>query len=988
MGLYSTFAHDEQLTADGNTSVFELKYAPTNDKSKISILKNNQVLLISEYTISLYTSTIDTYSLLKGRVTLTTSPTVGDIISIHYEKNVELLDSVNRINQYYRPSSGMRGNDLEQLMTGIDFGGVQIQGTTFDVTGGWDALPWFTDNWDSVISSADFYVVCDGSTTIVTLPSPPADQQYITIYLKRKGEIVSTRIDDLYYDTLNNDSSTSINLSAQMPTFIGDGHTTVIEIGQYIETYDGDTLIFRPIESDGSVTITDTNLLDTSLSGGTLSTMSGAYSTATGRLAQDISIDGDKFISPIHVPATEENIPGQVLDSLSIRVFSHAITGSTPLHSRILVGNGVTISFDIGLTILEATSVMVYVNKVKRIVGSDYTFDFHNNRIVFITAPESNAVIEIISIGVGGIQLLDYQEFTADGATDLFLTSAYYPNTSSTFVTVDGEYQQNTTFISSVILDTESLPKALVVFGEPPANNAIVKIVCLGHAPEITLDNIGIIRVHSQQLDNSIFDGSTRSFEISNFIDLNRASTMSSMVVEANGVYLRGVDTTYQIYDGLSNEFVLGNDPDEAAGTISSNNIKVYVNNVLRTFIQEYLYSGPTETLSISPEILSVGDVIKIENDFRAEYAIVGTSLVINSNLDSTIGINDVVNVTWFNEYPTMNLVSDEFSGGKIHYELAHTPLNVSYVWVYKNGIRLTQDQDYRVSLPRSVVYLINDSISADIIKIVLFSNSIYREPSAFEIHKDMLNMFHFNRYAILDSIRLSTDLNYYDQTINITDASLLQEPIAQRNVPGIIHINGERIEYMKKEGNVLSQLRRGTKGTAIPEIHSAGILVVDVGPSERLPYHDTQDKVDIVSDGSSLLIGPLDFIPIKSSRDTYRNTDLGIPKLYGICDQLEVFVAGRRLRKDSINIYDAELGASSPYSDITIEAEFTVDGITPYIRLTSPVTAGNRISIIRRLGNTWYDRPDPLTNKTVTLLDNQTTIAKFIVQKTTRLPE
>ena len=987
-GLYSEFAHADQFTADGNTSVFELKYAPTNDKSKISILKNNQVLLISEYTISLYTSTIDTYSLLKGRVTLTTSPTVGDIISIHYEKNVELLDSVNRINQYYRPSSGMKGNDLEQLMTGIDFGGVQIQGTTFDVTGGWDALPWFTDNWDSVISSADFYVVCDGSTTIVTLPSPPADQQYITIYLKRKGEIVSTRIDDLYYDTLNNDSSTSINLSAQMPTFIGDGHTTVIEIGQYIETYDGDTLIFRPIESDGSVTITDTNLLDTSLSGGTLSTMSGAYSTATGRLAQDISIDGDKFISPIHVPATEENIPGQVLDSLSIRVFSHAITGSTPLHSRILVGNGVTISFDIGLTILEATSVMVYVNKVKRIVGSDYTFDFHNNRIVFITAPESNAVIEIISIGVGGIQLLDYQEFTADGATDLFLTSAYYPNTSSTFVTVDGEYQQNTTFISSVILDTESLPKALVVFGEPPANNAIVKIVCLGHAPEITLDNIGIIRVHSQQLDNSIFDGSTRSFEISNFIDLNRASTMSSMVVEANGVYLRGVDTTYQIYDGLSNEFVLGNDPDEAAGTISSNNIKVYVNNVLRTFIQEYLYSGPTETLSISPEILSVGDVIKIENDFRAEYAIVGTSLVFNSNLDSTIGINDVVNVTWFNEYPTMNLVSDEFSGGKIHYELAHTPLNVSYVWVYKNGIRLTQDQDYRVSLPRSVVYLINDSISADIIKIVLFSNSIYREPSAFEIHKDMLNMFHFNRYAILDSIRLSTDLNYYDQTINITDASLLQEPIAQRNVPGIIHINGERIEYMKKEGNVLSQLRRGTKGTAIPEIHSAGILVVDVGPSERLPYHDTQDKVDIVSDGSSLLIGPLDFIPIKSSRDTYRNTDLGIPKLYGICDQLEVFVAGRRLRKDSIDIYDAELGASSPYSDITIEAEFTVDGITPYIRLTSPVTAGNRISIIRRLGNTWYDRPDPLTNKTVTLLDNQTTIAKFIVQKTTRLPE
>jgi hypothetical protein len=64
----------------------------------------------------------------------------------------------------------MRGKELSQLMTGIDFGGVQIQGTTFDVTGGWDALPWFTDNWDSVEAAADYYVVCDGSTTSVTLP--------------------------------------------------------------------------------------------------------------------------------------------------------------------------------------------------------------------------------------------------------------------------------------------------------------------------------------------------------------------------------------------------------------------------------------------------------------------------------------------------------------------------------------------------------------------------------------------------------------------------------------------------------------------------------------------------------------------------------------------------------------------------------------------------------------------------------------------------
>ena len=71
----------------------------------------------------------------------------------------------------------MKGTDKNQLMTGIDFGGVLVQGTTFDVTGGWDALPWFTDSWDSVEAAADFYVVCDGSTNTVTLPYVPEEGQ-------------------------------------------------------------------------------------------------------------------------------------------------------------------------------------------------------------------------------------------------------------------------------------------------------------------------------------------------------------------------------------------------------------------------------------------------------------------------------------------------------------------------------------------------------------------------------------------------------------------------------------------------------------------------------------------------------------------------------------------------------------------------------------------------------------------------------------------
>jgi hypothetical protein len=352
---------------------------------------------------------------------------------------------------------------------------------------------------------------------------------------------------------------------------------------------------------------------------------------------------------------------------------------------------------------------------------------------------------------------------------------------------------------------------------------------------------------------------------------------------------------------------------------------------------------------------------------------------------DVAMVYDDIIDITWFSEYPTMGIVSDEYTGGKINYYLPQTPLAASYVWVYKNGVRLTKDQDYYVSLPRSVLYLTANSTAADLIKIVTFGSDIYRARSAFEIHKDMLNIYHFKRYAI-GAVELAKDLNYYDQEITVNDGSLLGEPIVSRNVPGIITINNERIEYNSKVGNVLSKLRRGSFGTAIAAVHSAGSAISDAGPQETVPYNETQDRQDFVSDGSSLLIGPLDFVPAQGTRTTwYRST---IPTTYSACDQVEVFAAGRRLRKDPLSVYDETLGASSPAADVQLEAEFAVDGAASYIRLTTATPAGTRISVIRRTGKIWYDRGETTASAGESLLENATPMAEFIAKRTTKLPE
>ena len=980
-GDYQSYTQNQTFVATGTTAVFELAYAPTRDKTKITIFRNNQLVLTNEYSISLYYITTAGNSLLRGKVIFNIAPLIGDVITVSYEKNIELLAAVNRIDRFYNPTAGMIGKELNQLMTGVDFGGVQIQGTTFEVTGGWDALPWFTDNWDSVETNSDFYIVHDGSTNTVTLPYIPAAGQEINIYIKRAGETRVTRVDDPAYND-QVDSSTGINPNAEMPTFIGDGVNNVIEIGDYISTQSGDTLIFRPIESDGSVTITDDNLLDTKLSGGTLSAIDSVYVTAKGTTAEEIAITGGKFTEPDHVPAPEENVPGQIMDSVSIKVFQSTPTGSAALQSKIVKGDGIDTDFDIGQRVVRNSSVIVYVNKVKKYLGIDYILDLSQNRIEFLAAPVSDSVIEIISIGIGGIGILSSDVFVADGATNLFLTDANYADTALVFVTVNGEPVDVGFIDSTGVIDVSG--KTLVEFGILPPAEAVIKIISLESSADVDSSGVSVVQVNAQTV---YFEGSTRSFDLEGFVELSRGSAPNSLLVEVDGRYLRGADMIYVEYDGTNNTFILGQDPLEAFGAILPSNIRVYVNNQLKTFITDYTYNGATKELVIASSVLTVGDDIKIENNLRAEYSIVGANLVIDPSVEM-ITVNETdnveINVTWFSEYAALDMISDEIVGGKIQYQLPRAPISASYVWVYKNGIRLTQDQDYYVSIPRNVVYLGTDSIFSDEIKIVLFSSDIYRSPSAFEIHKDMLNVYHYNRLS-RGEVNLTTVLNYYDTTITVTDGSQLTDPIVSRNVPGIISVGGERIEYMGKAGNVLSQLRRGSQGTAIAETHSIGAVVVDVGYEQILPYNETQDRTDFVSDGSSLLIGPLDFVPVQGPRTSwYRDT---VPATHGACDQIEVFAGGRRLRKDPIDVWVEDNGAYSPAADETLEAEFAVDGASAYIRLTEPLAAGTRITVIKRTGRIWYDRGETTASRGATLLDNTTAIARFIAEKTTGLP-
>ena len=1086
----NTSITENDLVGTGARTVFELKYPPSSDRDNITVLINGNQLIRSDYAPTLYSTVINGETVLKGRIIFANAPAEGAIITVTYNKNIDTLDAINRL-EYYKPVAGMLGNDPSQLMTGIDFGGVIVQGTSFDVSGGWDALPWFTEGWDTTTPLlSDFYYImpakpiainvaaASGNTTRATLtfsaqsalpfavgsyitvanmdlagyngtyivtactlttvtyfnstigdstggtvvaltsilqsPTPP-ENQVITVYKKMRVinthlangqttafELVTT-VDTpavyvggtqkylwdgktpitgdyfiadnniVFFTAPANGSTVTIEtynapvrldgIGNSMPTFVGDGSTSIINIPDSVSYAANDIFIFRPAESDGSLAIVDKNLLDANVTGGTF----GSYVTANGTTPDEIVIEGDSFISPDQVPAPEENIPGQVLESVAIKVFHTDANGSPEMVTKVYTTNGTTSEFAIGQSVLEISNVFVLLDKNKQTFNDEYSLNFTNNTVTFNTPPTAGQVLEIKSIGLSGAGILDYQEFVGDGVTRFFLTKAPFALTNLVIVTINGI--ETPLQFSNSNGRVNKIDNTFVELGSPPALGAVIKIVSVNSPTALTQVNV-------QEIDlvNNLY-----TYDLTDFV-ADTGPIRSNVIVDIDGIALTPPDGTFAIYNGNNNVISIGRDPAISTNNLPLENISVYVNNVLLEFITEWSYLSTSRTVTIAPENLALGDRMLVEISNTGQYSLVNDTIVLSNSLTITNG--QKLNVTWFKNYDHLQLIRDVFTGGKFSYQLQTVPKGVSYIWVYVNGVALIQDIEFELDNLRSVVHLKNDTTITDVVQIITYGVTTRSKPLTFEIFKDMLNRHQFKRGAVTD-LRLAKDLYYYDSTIQVTNG--LELPAR-----GVVLINSERIEYQTKSGNLLGQLRRGVFGTAIAELHLRKNNVVNISDSETLPYVESQTKDDFYGNGSTKTFGPLPFIPSKTVITNWtRNT---IPSNYYQCDDIEVFVAGRRLVKAPVAVFNE----NTPTVNTVIEAEFSVTGkvlmpngvdinpVSYQVRLTTAPAPGARITIIQRRGNVWYT----IGNNIPTSLTHETTaVAKFIQAQSSQLP-
>jgi len=238
-----------------------------------------------------------------------------------------------------------------------------------------------------------------------------------------------------------------------------------------------------------------------------------------------------------------------------------------------------------------------------------------------------------------------------------------------------------------------------------------------------------------------------------------------------------------------------------------------------------------------------------------------------------------------------------------------------------------------------------------------------------YRIFKDMLNRFHFKRLNKDNEYELQQPLNYYDSNIQLVDSTGIQEPNKALGVPGVVWIDKERIEYFSVDGNLLRQIRRGTLGTGIKEQYSTATKVQGQGIEENIPYKDETSKTMFVGDASTKEF-ILDFVPTS-------------------INEIDVFLAGARLRKDNIITFDKTVDQDSPEADVTIDPEYTIENISTESGTVTVLTLadyidppadGTFIEVVRRTGRIWND-----TGKT--LADSENQIARFITDKTISLP-
>jgi hypothetical protein len=345
------------------------------------------------------------------------------------------------------------------------------------------------------------------------------------------------------------------------------------------------------------------------------------------------------------------------------------------------------------------------------------------------------------------------------------------------------------------------------------------------------------------QITKDTFTGNaaTTIFTLAN-APLYATPTEHNVIVKVDNVILNaGYNIQYTIPANSQREFPL-EIFQMPAGSLDVSDVKIFLNGAEINTPLQWRLEITNSSITLSDDIGQPGDLLEMYVITDGDYRIDGTTVT----LDTAPANGAVVEVIQFTNHDLLGIE-------RMNYEVVtrttlipedvdyityrrttvgeitlRTPaVDAQYVWVSVNNELLSPSVDYYVTDDKLKVQLVRQPAENDVIDIIHFTAPVSVPKFAYRQFKDMLNRTHFKRLETSAST-LAQTLNYYDLRIELVDGASLSEPNKGQNLPGVIFIDGERIEYFVKEENTLRQLRRGTLGTGVKDTYAISTKVFD----------------------------------------------------------------------------------------------------------------------------------------------------------------
>jgi len=950
---YSNISFTEQFIGTGSQLQFALRFAPRIQKNTFNLLLDGLEALKDDYAVSVKTVVADKKTRFYGILTLETAPVKNTKIEITYQIGFEHLNALDRITNYYNPTNSMLAKDFSQLITGIDYAGVDIQGlVNFVGTGGWDSLGWGKELWGEEDFNFDDQIFTIGDNSSYGGEGEfkfnyiPSTGQQINVYLKRliqgsNNNYIEIRLDDPNFGT----GYPVTNNNAVMQTIIGNGVLDNFELpnpSSYppLELIQGDIIIFRKSSSDGSKSPKPQDY-DTQLSGGNL-----IYSTATGINPDDINVDGDGLVTATTSYAPEEVIPGQIMDSLAVKVFQLPTSNGAKIFFKNYIADGLENKFNLTQLPQNNNAIIVKVGyEIKKNIV-DYTFNYVTRNVELTFVPAAGLVVSVIGIGYSADRILDVNYFSSDGSTLEYITAAPYVDNIGAIVLVNGN------LVDYEIFETDSMYYELnrigIRFSSAPASESVITYLFTDD------NNYSASVVKSHQI---VPDGSTLEYNLQEVIGIKEPKANSVLVMK-NGQILN---------PGLSEYFTLKNNNytytlskyEQGPGTIDFSKIEVYIKGVKQRSGLDYTIDATGVSIVLNVLVYIENAVMVVVNTNDSDYLINENTIKFTDN----IPLGTYVEIVSFYNHDVLEIVRTEESLKSISSVTVDTPDYYRYkslkggkfklfkevavddfLWIIRNNTMLTHGIDYYLDSDLQQVVLSKGLEDNDILDVIIFGSNTTTEGYAYMSFKDIFNRTHYKRLNKDKTTRLSKKLGQFDIAIHVEDSSKLDVPNVNLNTPGIIEINGERIEYFEIDGNTLKRLRRSTLGTGANTEYKSGTLVVNLGKSETIPYLDEQIVKRIVTavDTNELVL-PFDALQ----------------------NEIEVFVGGKRLKKTPYRLFNTTNGFPySPEGDSILAKEFEIVENNK-IKFAKVVDKGVEIMILKKQGKIWEDSGNNLHNST-----------------------